>query len=66
MIWILAILIVVIIYNKERMPDLVSKFKKEMPNIVDAGKKMTKELKQKAQANSSKKSSAKEDKTAEK
>lgn len=49
MIWILAIIIVVAIYNAERLPDLVKKFKSDVPHIIDAGKKMSKDLKEKAQ-----------------
>lgn len=49
MIWILVIIAVIAIYNAERLPDLVNKFKKDMPAIVEAGKKASKELKEKAQ-----------------
>lgn len=49
MIWILAIIIVVAIYNAERLPDLIKKFKSDVPHIIDASKKMSKELKEKAQ-----------------
>ena len=55
MIWIIAIIAVIIIYNAERMPELINKFKKEVPNIVDTGKKVSKELKAKAQAVAEKK-----------
>jgi Sec-independent protein translocase protein TatA len=50
MIWILVIIIVAIIYNAERLPDLMNKFKKEVPHIVETGKKLSKDLKEKAQA----------------
>ena len=49
MIWILAIIVVIAIYNAERLPDLVKKFKSDVPHIIDASKKMSKELKEKAQ-----------------
>ncbi|MCM1323650.1 MAG: hypothetical protein NC218_05770 [Acetobacter sp.] len=46
----LITIIVFVIYNAERMPQLMSKLKDEVPHIVDAGKKASKELKEKAQA----------------
>lgn len=49
MIWILVIIVVFVIYNAEHLPEMANKLKKEMPHIVDAGKKATKELKEKAQ-----------------
>jgi Sec-independent protein translocase protein TatA len=55
MIWILVIIIVAIIYNAERLPDLMNKFKKEVPHIVETGKKLSKDLKEKAQAATEKK-----------
>lgn len=55
MIWVLVIIAVFVIYNAERMPELMNKFKKEVPNIVDSSKKMSKELKEKAQAMAEKK-----------
>lgn len=71
MIWILVAIVVIAIYNAERLPDLVNKFKKEVPNIVETGKKVSKELKEKAQAATEKKnfekknSSKKENKSQE-
>jgi len=50
MTWILVAVIVIAIYNAERLPQLMSKLKDEVPHIVDAGKKASKELKEKAQA----------------
>lgn len=50
MIWILAIIVVIAIYNAERLPQLIEKLKSEVPHAVDAGKKVSKELKEKAQA----------------
>jgi Sec-independent protein translocase protein TatA len=55
MIWVLVIIAVFVIYNAERMPDLINKFKKEVPNLVDTGKKVSKELKEKAHAATEKK-----------
>lgn len=55
MIWVLVIIAVFVIYNAERMPELINKFKKEVPNLVDTGKKVSKELKEKAQAATEKK-----------
>ena len=66
-IWILAAIIVFVLYNAERMPEIINKFKKEMPHIVENSKKVTKdftkELKEKAQAVASEK---KEEKKKEK
>ena len=47
MIWILAIIVVVAIYNAERMPQIVNKIKSDVPHIVEAGKKASKDLKEK-------------------
>lgn len=55
MIWVLVIIIVVVIYNAERLPDLMNKFKKEVPHIVETGKKLSKDLKEKAQATAERK-----------
>ena len=66
MIWVLVIVAVIIIYNAERMPELMDKFKKEVPNLVDTGKKVSekvsKELKEKAQAAAEKKISKNKEK----
>lgn len=61
MIWILVAIVVIAIYNAERLPDLVNKFKKEVPNIVETGKKVSKELKEKAQAAAEKKNAEKKE-----
>lgn len=50
MIWILAIIVVVAIYNAERMPQIVNKIKSDVPHIVEAGKKASKDLKEKAKS----------------
>ncbi len=50
MIWVLVIIVVIAIYNAERLPEIIGKMKNEVPNIVEAGKKVSKELKEKAQA----------------
>ena len=50
MIWILAIITVVVIYYAERMPQIIEKAKSDVPNIIKAGKKASKELKDKAQS----------------
>jgi len=55
MIWVLVLIIVVVIYNAERLPDLMNKFKKEVPHIVETGKKLSKDIKEKAQANTAEK-----------
>lgn len=55
MIWVIAIIAVIVIYNAEQLPGVINKFKKEVPNIVDTGKKVSKELKEKAQAVAEKK-----------
>lgn len=50
MTWILVAIIVIAIYNAERLPQLMSRLKDEVPHIVDAGKKASQELKEKAHA----------------
>lgn len=55
MMWILVIIAVVAIYNLERLPQIMNRLKDEVPHIVDAGKKASKELKEKAQAAAKKK-----------
>ncbi|MBR5154580.1 MAG: hypothetical protein IKW58_02530 [Alphaproteobacteria bacterium] len=60
MIWILAIIVVAVIYNAERMPQIIEKIKGEAPHIVEAGKKMSKEIKEKATSN---KATKKQEKT---
>ena len=49
MIWVLVIIVVIIIYNAEKMPQIMEKVKAEVPHIVEAGKKASKEIKEKAQ-----------------
>lgn len=61
MTWILVAVIVIVIYNAERLPQLMSRLKDEMPHIVEAGKKASKELKEKAQAVHQEKKSAKKE-----
>ena len=48
MIWILVIIIVAVIYNAEKMPAIIASVKKDIPNVVEVGKKASKELKEKA------------------
>ena len=48
MIWFLAIIVVIAIYNAERLPGVVNKVKKEVPHLVEVGKKVSKEIKEKA------------------
>lgn len=50
MIWVLVAIIVIAIYNAERLPHLMNKIKDEVPHLVEAGKKASKEIKEKAQA----------------
>lgn len=50
MTWILVAIIVIAIYNAERLPQIMNRLKNEVPHIVDAGKKATQELKEKAHA----------------
>lgn len=50
MIWFLVIVVVIAIYNAERLPEVANKLKKEVPHIVEAGKKVSHELKEKAQS----------------
>ncbi len=48
MVWVLVIIVVFAIYNAERLPHIMDKLRNEVPHIVDAGKKASKELKEKA------------------
>ena len=48
MVWFLVIIVVIAIYNAERLPDIMDKLKKEVPHLVDASKKMSHEIKEKA------------------
>ncbi len=50
MIWVLVIIIVVVIYNAEKMPSLMNKIKSEVPHTVEVVKKASKDIKEKAQA----------------
>lgn len=50
MTWVLVAIIVIAIYNAEKLPQIMERLKGEVPHIVDAGKKASKELKEKAQA----------------
>ena len=63
MIWVLVAIIVIAIYNAERLPHLMNKIKDEVPHLVEAGKKASKEIKEKAQAAHQEKSSGKKEKT---
>lgn len=49
MIWVLVIIVVIVIYNAEKMPQIMDKIRAEVPHIVEAGKKASKEIKEKAQ-----------------
>lgn len=49
MVWLLVIVVIIAIYNAERLPEIISKLKSEVPHLVDAGKKVSKEIKEKAQ-----------------
>ena len=48
MVVILVFIILFVIYNAERLPQIMDKIRNEVPHIVDAGKKASKELKEKA------------------
>ena len=48
MVWFLVIVVLVVIYNKERLPEMMSKIKDEVPHIVETSKKASKEIKEKA------------------
>ena len=50
MIWVLVIIVVILIYNAEKLPHKMEKIKTEVPHIVEAGKKASKEIKEKAHA----------------
>ena len=63
MIWVLVAIIVIAIYNAERLPHLMNKIKDEVPHLVEAGKKASKEIKEKAQAAHQENSSGKMEKT---
>ncbi len=47
MIWIVAIIVLIAIYNAERLPGLMNKVKEEVPHLVEAGKKASQEIKEK-------------------
>jgi len=49
MIWILVLIVVIAIYNAERLPELMNRFKNEVPHLVETGKKLSKDIKEKAQ-----------------
>lgn len=59
MIWILVIIVVIAIYNAEKLPQMMDKIKDEVPHLVEAGKKASKEIKEKAQVAHREKSSEK-------
>ncbi len=61
MIWVLVIVVIIAIYNAERLPMVVNKLKNEVPHIIEAGKKVSHELKEKSQKTSSKKTAKKEE-----
>jgi Sec-independent protein translocase protein TatA len=48
MVWLLVIVVIIAIYNAERLPEIISKLKSEVPHLVDAGKKVSQEIKEKA------------------
>ena len=58
--WILVAIIVFAIYNAERLPEIISKIKKDVPHIVEAGKKVSKDLQKKAQETKKGKTAIKE------
>lgn len=62
MIWVLVIIAVIAIYNAERLPELVNKIKDEVPHLVEAGKKASKDIKEKAQATAQEKKAEKKNK----
>lgn len=59
MIWILVIVVIIAIYNAERLPGIVNNLKNEVPHIIEAGKKVSHDIKEKAQNVQAKKSSKK-------
>lgn len=66
MTWLLVALIVVVIYNAEKLPQLMTKLKDDVPHLVEAGKKASKELKEKAQAMQKEKSTSAKKETSKK
>lgn len=48
MIWFLVAVVVIVLYNAERMPQIVEKMKAEVPHIIEVSKKASKEIKEKA------------------
>ena len=65
--WILVAIVVFVLYNAEKMPEIMDKVKKDVPNLVEAGKKVSKELTEKVQASSTeRKTSKKQDSQKEK
>ena len=63
MIWVLVAIIVIAIYNAERLPHGVNKYKDEEPRRGGAGEMASKEINEKAQAAHQEKSSGKKEKT---
>ena len=57
MIWVLVVIVVIAIYNAEKLPQMMDKIKDEVPHLVEAGKKASKEIKEKAQVTHQEKSS---------
>ncbi len=47
--WLLMIVVVIVIYNAEKLPEFISKLKSEVPHLIDVSKKVSHELKEKAQ-----------------
>ena len=58
--WILVAIVVFVIYNAEKMPEMMDKVKKDVPHIVEAGKKVSKELTEKVQTSSAEKKNKKQ------
>lgn len=48
--WILLAIVIFVLYNAEKMPDMIKNIKKEMPHLAEVGKKAAQELKDKAKS----------------
>ena len=68
--WVLLAIVVFVLYNAEKLPDMIKNIKKEVPHLADVSKKAAQDLKEKAKsvqekAASKKKTSSKNENTEE-
>lgn len=69
--WVLLVIVVFVLYNAEKLPDMIKSIKKEVPHLADVSKKAAQDLKEKAKsvqekaASKKKASSTKDEKSEE-